>query len=86
MCGVSLVCSLPENGEAVFLLRERYSDFTARFVLRNRIRDLESSFYVATMEIGIWTMVCDGLNGAVPERRVTDEDVCQAGPEESGTP
>jgi hypothetical protein len=31
-------------------------------------------------------MVCDSLNGAVPERRVNHEDVCQAESEEFGPP
>jgi hypothetical protein len=41
---------------------------------------------MAKVKIGVWTMVCDSLNGVVPNRRVNHEDVRQADPEESGTP
>jgi hypothetical protein len=41
---------------------------------------------MATVEIGLWTVVCDGLHGSVPERRVNDEGVCQAEPEVFGPP
>jgi hypothetical protein len=69
-----------------FPVTGRYSDSTAQFVIRNCLRDLESSFCMAAVENGLWTMVCDKLNGVVPERRVNDEDVCQAEPEKFRPP